>query len=258
MYILAIETTGPFGSVALMTEDVLLGKEISADTMNHLKDLVPMMERLLKKAAVAKSELSYIAASAGPGSFTGIRIGVSTARALGQALAIPVISVPTLETFLYKETEKERSSRSEAGEQKKENLVCGILNARRGQVYGIVEDYMPAGPYMLTEVLDVIKKKAETDERPVVFFGDGIDAYEEKILKTLQEAGMQLGKDFLLTPEEDRYQDAASVARLALEKIRRGQVLSYWELHPDYMRKAEAEQKLEAGQLPICKLPRQE
>ena len=69
---------------------------------------------------------------------------------------------------------------------------------------------------------------------------------------------MQLGKDFLLTPEEDRYQDAASVARLALEKIRRGQVLPYWELHPDYMRKAEAEQKLEAGQLPICKLPRQE
>lgn len=111
---------------------------------------------------------------------------------------------------------------------------------------------------MLTEVLDKISREVKADGRPVIFFGDGIDAYEEKILQTLQAADMELGKEFYFAPKEERYQDAASVCRLALEKIESGQVLPYQEIHPDYMRKAEAEQKLEAGQLPICKLPPQE
>ena len=107
MYILAIETTGPFGSVALVSEEenkcVVLGEMTSADEMNHLKDLLPQASRLLESAGVKKSELTHIAVSAGPGSFTGIRIGVSTARALAQALDIPCVSVPTLDAFLYKD-----------------------------------------------------------------------------------------------------------------------------------------------------------
>lgn len=247
MYILAIETTGPFGSVALINEEGVLGELTSADEMNHLKDLLPMTGRLLSHAGVGKSELSYIAVSQGPGSFTGIRIGVATARALGQALDLPVIGVPTLQSFAYKE---ERDH----GEQ----VVCGILNARRGQVYGIVEGFMEDGPYMLTDVLQVITEPVKEAGQPVIFYGDGIDAYEEKIIAILGEADMSLNRDFYFASKETRYQNAGAVGRMALEKARAGQILKYNDLHPDYMRKAEAEQKLEAGELPICKLPKQE
>lgn len=276
MYILTIETTGPFGSVALLTENGAVKELVSADAMNHLKDLLPMTDRLLKEAGVRKSELSYIAVSQGPGSFTGIRIGVATARALGQALGIPVIGIPTLETFKYKDVGVACAVKitgeaglyaetvlhvktGQAGEDGDCNpVVCGIINARRGQVYGIVEGFMKGGPYMLTDVLDVIKADVKKTGRPVVFYGDGIDAYEDKILEILGQAEMRLGRDFYFADKAVRYQNAAAVGRLALEKAAAGQVVSYNDLHPDYMRKAEAEQKLEAGELPICKLPKQE
>jgi tRNA threonylcarbamoyladenosine biosynthesis protein TsaB len=281
MYILAIETTGPFGSVALVTGESVVGELVSKEEMNHLKDLLPMTQRLLRDADVAKSMVTHIAVSKGPGSFTGIRIGVATARALGQALNLPVIGVPTLETFRWKEAAQaaavgslgaagaagchsEDSALGAAGADGRPTaarlspVVCGILNARRGQVYGIVEGFLEGGPYMLTEVLAVITDQVKETGRPVMFYGDGIDAYEEKILEILGQAGMTLDREFFFAPVEDRYQNAAAVGKMAAAEAAAGRVLSYNELHPDYMRKAEAEQKLEAGQLPICKLPAQE
>ena len=264
MYILAIETTGPFGSVALVSEEentcTVLGEMTSADEMNHLKDLLPMVGRLLASAGVSKSDLDYIAVSAGPGSFTGIRIGVSTARALGQALDIPCISVPTLDAFCWKEDVKTLWGLESAAEgvPEGEPVVVGILNARRGQVYGIAEGYLEGCPTMLADVLDLAGSRIKEDGRPVVFYGDGIDAYEQKILDDLRSFGMELGRDYFFAPRQVRYQNAASAGRLAYEKAKAGEVLHYNDLHPEYMRKAEAEQKLEAGQLPICKGPRQE
>lgn len=264
MYILAIETTGPFGSVALVSEEenkcVVLGEMTSADEMNHLKDLLPQASRLLDSAGLAKSALSHIAVSAGPGSFTGIRIGVSTARALGQALGIPCVSVPTLDGFCYKGDVKTLWGLEEdtAGVPAGEPVVVGILNARRGQVYGIVDGYLEGCPTMLTDVLEIVAGPVKADGRPAVFYGDGIDAYEPKILEILGEAGMKLGVDYFFAPKEVRYQNAAAVAGLAYEKVKAGDVLHYNDLHPQYMRKAEAEEKLAAGQLPICQLPKQE
>ncbi len=261
MYILAIETTGPFGSVALVSEEenkcVVLGEMTSTDEMNHLKDLLPMVGRLLESTGAAKSQLSHIAVSAGPGSFTGIRIGVSTARALAQALDIPCISVPTLDAFMYKDNVTLGVNTMDcvpAGDP----VVVGILNARRGQVYGIVDGYLEGCPTMLTDVLEIVRDQVKEDGRPVIFYGDGIDAYEPKILEELSQAFMLLEKDYFFAPVEVRYQNAAAVGRLAYEKVKAGEVLHYNDLHPEYMRKAEAEEKLAAGQLPICQLPKQE
>lgn len=296
MYILAIETTGPQCSVALVSGDAagrssessglgpdggrnsgsgpdggcrVLGMESSAEALSHLRDLVPLTEKLLSRLGVAKSALSHIAVSAGPGSFTGIRIGVTTARALGQALNLPVIAVPTLDAFAYKEAVcgsaepvgnvNPVGTSGTAGVA--EPVVCAILNARRGQVYGKIEGWLPGCPCMLTDVLELIKsadgpvKKAG---RPVLFFGDGIDAYEGRILDELGEDGMELGREFFFAPKEIRYQSADAVGRLACVLAQAGEGSHYGDVHPDYMRKAEAEQKLEAGELPICKLPKQE
>ena len=224
MYILAIETTGPFGSVALIDEKGQVNSKASREEMNHLKDLMPMAEELIKEAGISKSDLTAVAASAGPGSFTGIRIGVSTARAIAQALDIPAIKVPTLEIF------KEFCHG--------EKPVAVIFNARRGQVYGAVFDsdggeILKPGPYMLTEVLEVIDR----EKLSPVFYGDGVNAYEDRITA------------FDKASEEGRYQSAETVALVALKRYQQGQTCNYEELLPDYMREVEANQKLKSGQL---------
>ena len=260
MYILAIETTGKEGSVCLLYKPEEEGKEgirgiqgepsVIAEkkiegSMSHLRELIPSISGVLTEAGFSKSGISYIAASVGPGSFTGIRIGVSTARALSQALGLEqAIAVPTLTGFKY----KARAIKAAA-----EGItVCAIINARRGQVYGMVDGYLPDGPYMLTDVLQVIKERVFAEGREVLFFGDGIDAYELQINDELAGLGKYGFSDISC-----RYQDAASVALCAAENIDKYLVKSE-DLLPDYMRKAEAEQKLAAGQLPICKGPKQE
>lgn len=257
MYILAIETTGREGSVCLLRKaeekqdggiqaesSVIASKKIEG-SMSHLRELIPSISEALTEAGVSRNEISYIAASVGPGSFTGIRIGVSTARALSQALELQqAIGVPTLTGFKYKEEARKATSEG--------ITVCAIINARRGQVYGMVDGYLPEGPYMLTDVLKVIKEQVFADGGELLFFGDGIDAYESLIDDEL--AG--LGK-YSFAEVPCRYQDAASVALCAAENIEKYLVKSE-NLLPDYMRKAEAEQKLETGQLPICKGPKQE
>ncbi len=273
MYILAIETTGKAGSVALLAADcegetsackkasVSVNPKVCSDgdsakarifaskkiegSMSHLRELVPTISAVLDEAGVSKNEISYIAASIGPGSFTGIRIGVSTARALSQALGLEyAIAVPSLTGFMYKPAAREAKA---AGK-----VVCAIINARRGQVYGRLDGYMDDGPYMLADMLDVIRERVFADGREVVFFGDGIDAYESQINDGL--AG--LGK-YEFAGEDIRLQDAGSVAMCGAENLDKYMVKAA-ELLPDYMRMAEAEQKLAAGQLPICKGPKQE
>lgn len=263
MYILAIETTGAEGSVALLQTTQEPGYELEYDEngkikykdriierkikgqMSHLRELIPSIEAVLLLSGTSKEEITHIAVSVGPGSFTGIRIGVSTARALSQAMGLETaISVPTLQGFLYKE---------EAERAKAEGKVCcAVINARRGQVYGMIDGYLDDGPYMMTEVLELIKDRVFADGKQVIFFGVGVDAYEAMIHEALDGLG-----EYELADKEYRYQEAYAVARYAAANARERSV-SLAELLPDYMRKAEAEQKLEAGQLPICKGPKQE
>ena len=244
MYILAIETTGPNGSAALITEyGELVSERTSHEAMSHLKDLVPMIEDMMGELGIGGEDITAIASSIGPGSFTGIRIGVSTARALAQAWGKPCVAVSSLTSFL-----KRREGEAAPGEN---DVICAILNARRHQVYGFLEGTLKDGPYMIEDVLQAIREKAEG--RKVIFFGDGVDAYESIITDTL---GCDVNYEF--APKEVRYQDAADIARAGLEKFRAGETLHYEELLPDYMREAEAEQKLRAGELPISRLPKQE
>ena len=293
MFILAIETTGPYGSVALLDEKGnVLGYQVSHGTMSHLKDLIPMVDTVLKKCGVSKNEIDLLAPSVGPGSFTGIRIGVSTARALCQALGIKAVPVPALEAFCFKETALRETARKSCGQAAEaacgqtaeiacdrtaeaacgKTAVCAIINARRGQVYGMIDGFMEPGPYMLTDVIEVYKSKMEPDGWKLIFFGDGVDAYEKDIIGALGEPGSGPEACYDFVPESDRYQDAVSVGRWAANRIRKccgidGNVaaassddctVDFENLLPDYMRRAEAEQKLESGELPICKGPKQE
>ena len=259
MYILAIETTGPVGSVAIAEESgaetrnrgadnaVSPGKRIpmkvTTRQMSHLKNLIPMASELLSEEGIEKKEIAAVAASTGPGSFTGIRIGVSTARALAQAWDVPCINVPSLDEFRDLAVEKP---------------VCVIFNARRGQVYGACygasgEELIAPGPYMLKDMLTRI----ETLRLKPVFYGDGVDAYFDT--DEFRERVSMYEK----APVEDRYQTAALTAKYALKVWKEressgkmgtkadtgGKVVEYGQLTPDYMRESEAEQRLKDGSL---------
>ena len=328
MYILTLETTGKYGSAAVIDEHGSVFSATSGDVMNHLQDIITLTESCLEKAGISTSQLTHVAASVGPGSFTGIRIGVTTARTLGQVLKIPCIAVSTLEAMAVQgaailspdsEYRIERIAntigveKATAPDVAKADCapvapgmanalgtadaadvaniaICPIINARRHQTYSglwraegdSMEPLLPEKQYMIEDLLDAIttgtngicgkvactgaipeskdpnemacaagtvesKNPAEavsTQQPRVTYFtGDGIDAYESIIRERMPEGS------YLLAEESNRYQHAEYVARMALQKALRGETLSYEELLPNYMRKSEAEMRLESGTL---------
>ncbi|NLD18928.1 MAG: tRNA (adenosine(37)-N6)-threonylcarbamoyltransferase complex dimerization subunit type 1 TsaB [Clostridiales bacterium] len=236
MYILAIETTGAFASVALMKEGKIIGQVQGSDRFSHLQNLMPQVKSVLKDNKLSLGDISAIAVSKGPGSFTGIRIGVSSARALAQILDIPCIPVSSLEALAIRAEEGQLSSEAEGGSV----LICPILDARRSQVYGggyFIEDGYPvekvkAGAYTIEEFL-----KAVQGYEKVMFLGDGADACKGRI-EELRPAGT------LTALESIRYQRADSVAMLGARSFAEKGGMDYFQLEPDYMRLAEAERKL--------------
>lgn len=250
MNILAIETTGKYGSASVINETGEVFSAVSTEEMNHLKGMMILIDEAIREAGIDKSELTHIAASVGPGSFTGIRIGVVTARVMAQMLDVPCVAVSSLEAM----GERVLDAAVSAGAL----YVVPVINARRHQTYaGVWEaeftsDYekktlcavMEEKQYMIEELLDLLKEKAACYDGATCFFtGDGIDAYEDIIKDAMSEGA------YVFAGEELRYQHAESVARIALKKAKAGKVLGYNELMPEYMRLAEAEQRLKAGTL---------
>lgn len=239
MYILALETTGKYGSAAVINDEHAAFNVSSNNEMNHLQDIISISVAAIKDAGITKSDLTHIACSVGPGSFTGIRIGVTTARTLAQSLGLPCIAVSSLRALAT------RASR--AANKNSCTLILSCLNARRNQTYAglwqldgdTLTDVMPEKQYMIQDILAEIK----TLGKKVFITGDAIDAYQEIIEQTLS------ADSFVLADTSVRYQSAESVADLALEYVNAGNTLSFDKLLPNYMRLAEAEQKLRAGTL---------
>jgi tRNA threonylcarbamoyladenosine biosynthesis protein TsaB len=245
MILPAIETTGPFASVALIDESGNVSEICSDQRMNHLKGLSAMIEELLSKNGLSMGDIGCVAASEGPGSFTGIRIGVSTARALAQAMGIAAMGVPTLASFAY-------HIPAYTG------VVCPVFDARRGQLYcGAFRLRGDGGPCALidgaartpAELLQALGGLVRSADDPraseIRFFGDGIDVCGDMI-DTLR-ASLPDGSTVSVAPLESRFQRASSVARLArfmLQNSLPAQGGSYADLLPVYMRQAEAERKL--------------
>ena len=240
MYILGIETTGAFASAALIENDRVLGYVKGTDRFSHLQNLMPQIESIVRESGVALKDIDVIAVSCGPGSFTGIRIGVSSARALSQVLGTPCVTVSSLEALAMNAV----SETGEAGQVAENVLVCPMLDARRSQVYaggyflegGWPAEKIKAGPYMLDEFL---QKAQEYDS--ILLMGDATDTYAEKIAQLRPEGTETASADI-------KYQDAVTVARLGAKIYAEQGGLAYNQVEPDYMRIAEAERKLREKQ----------
>ena len=231
MLILAIETTGPLASCAL-SDGIHTEQIINHTEYSHLEEIVPMVKKLLEEQSVKPEELDAIAVSRGPGSFTGIRIGVATAKGLAQVWNKPIITVPTLESFAY-------------GKEQGDVVIAPLFDARRSQVYSGVYEPQNRNPvvedaaYSIEELMEKIRAVKEKYDF-IVFFGDGIKVYKDH----LPECGIP----YEIAHDEDLYQMASSDARLAEELYREGCLKDCYTCQPEYLRLAEAERKLKEKQ----------
>ena len=253
--LLAIETTGAICSVSLKTEDDKVFYRASEKGLMHLTSLIPMIRDVINDAGIHQQNLSAIAVSSGPGSFTGIRIGVATVRALAQTLGIPVIKVPTLETFVYLQ-------QGDAVD-----IVCPVFDARRDQMYagayvlendGRIMTLVNCGAYepndyfsALSGSVKAFKKLVErTEEKEIKavcsFMGDGVPVFAEQIEGFREDIKNAPWNDGCAVETNiiDKKQDAMAVLMWALNHGDSSSC-SYEKLEPIYIRKAEAQRRLD-------------
>lgn len=235
MKLLTIETTGKLSGTAYYEAGHEIIERKGPMGENHLISLMPMIKEILMDADICLSDLDGIGVSTGPGSYTGIRIGVSTARALSQVSKVPLIEIPTLYTFNYNE------------EQKKGVAVCPILDARRDQLYGACylnrEETIKPGAYNINEFLKMMKE--EPSLKTVKFYGDGIFRFENIIKTELGETPLK----FSFAQGEMVYQSPKSCMYVAKDKYEKGEIKNYEDVLPRYYRIAEAQQRLQEGTL---------
>ncbi len=261
MYILTLETTGKFASVAVADENGMTVMSSSHAEMDHLRHITVLTEECLSEMGICKGDITHVAASIGPGSFTGIRIGVTFARTFAQILGLPCISVPTLEGMMMLDEVRRQDARDPSAEG---YAVCTIINARRGQTYGAIwkkesaaassdtvkadaksgslagyVEVLPQGQHMIDDII----KTCNDIGGKIFFYGDGIDAYGEIISEKLTAGTAEFAGSAL------RYQSADAAAKVAFIKAKDGDTVGFSDLLPNYMRKSEAETKLENGTL---------
>lgn len=231
MKILAIDTTGMVASVAIVDETKTIGVISTNYKKTHAETLMPMVDDLVKTVELDLSDISYIACSSGPGSFTGLRIGVATAKGLAFGLNKKIVPVPTLDALAY------NSFRTEA-------IVSPIIDARGEQVYSAFYCFENGKLKRLTdytgENIYNILDAAKAYGRHIVFTGDGIMRHCEKILAF---------EGFSIAPPHLNMQSAAAVGALGIELVNEQKAVTAKDFVPYYIRKSQAEQELERKEL---------
>jgi len=205
----------------------LLGQSFQNNGFSHSRTLLAMTEALLKILEIKPSDLGLIAVSKGPGSFTGVRIGVAAVKGLAWGLDIPVCGVSTLEAMAYQT--------QETGV-----IICPVMDARREQVYNALFEWRDGVLIRLCDdraiSLEDLASELQGYDSPVLLVGDGVDVCKEN----------EAFAECRTTPELMRYQTAYGVALAAANK----KTIPAVELEPFYLRPSQAEREASA-RLPI-------
>ncbi|MDD3074819.1 MAG: tRNA (adenosine(37)-N6)-threonylcarbamoyltransferase complex dimerization subunit type 1 TsaB [Eubacteriales bacterium] len=228
MVVLGIESSSPIASVALVSGHKLWGEMTLNIGLTHSEQLLPLIDDLLQQTKVTLADLEGIAVSGGPGSFTGLRIGMATAKGLAQGLKIPLVSVSTLLALAYQQ----------AGCC---CLVSSLMNARKNEVYAALFRFTAAG-YEQLEPEQALSphlwaQKLAAYQKAIVLTGDGGADYEEIWQETL-------GKKAVFPPAFTQLARGASVAWLGQQKLGQGEQDDLFTLIPMYIRSSEAERRL--------------
>ncbi|MBE5823638.1 MAG: tRNA (adenosine(37)-N6)-threonylcarbamoyltransferase complex dimerization subunit type 1 TsaB [Butyrivibrio sp.] len=238
MKILAIDTSGLVGSVALLDGGTLTAQFSIQYKTTHSEILMPMLRDITDKIHLDMKSVDAIAVAAGPGSFTGLRIGSATAKGLALAIDCPIIPVPTVDGLAYNLYGNEK-------------IICPMMDARRSQVYTGIYTFVPAATeeknfeqafvmrvihqQFATSVEDIAGRLNEIG-KPVILLGDGIPVYHDKLESLLTVP-------FTVAPAHLGRQSAASVAALSEVLARDGKMVPSDDFAPDYLRLSQAERE---------------
>lgn len=228
MLLVAIESSGLVASVALMTEDKLIGEYTTNFKKTHSQTLLPMLNEVVKMTGISLEDVDAIAVSGGPGSFTGLRIGSVTAKGLGLALDKPLINVPTVDALAY----------NLYGTQK---IICPIMDARRQQVYTGLYTFegdtfrvlCPEKAVGIGEIVEEINGLG----KEVIFLGDGVPVHKEFI-------GENIRVSCSFAPPHLNAQRAGALAALGKIYFEEGRLETADAHVPEYLRLSQAEREM--------------
>lgn len=228
MKILGIDSSGLVASVALVSDDIMVAEYTINYKKTHSQTLLPMLDEIVQMIGLPLDEIDAIAVAAGPGSFTGLRIGSSTAKGLGLALNKPIVSVPTVDGLAYNLFGTDK-------------LICPIMDARRNQVYTGLYEFLEDELKVLCEqkpvAIDEIVEEINKRNREVIFLGDGVPVYKERIKEMIDVP-------YLYAPAHLSKQRAGAIATLGGIYYREGKAETAAAHQPVYLRLSQAEREL--------------
>ena len=227
MKILALDSSGLVASVAIVEDDVLLAEYTVNYKKTHSQTLLPMLSEAAKMIELDLKTIDAIAVAAGPGSFTGLRIGSATAKGLGLALDKPLVHIPTVDALAFNLYGCEK-------------YICPLMDARRNQVYTGIDRFDGDEVRIIKQqepmAVEEIAEKLNALDGEVVFLGDGVPVYQELL-------GQKMQVPYTFAPANMNRQRAASVAVLASLYVKEGKLESAADHKPDYLRLSQAERE---------------
>lgn len=227
MKILALDSSGLVASVAVVTEEKVIGEFTVNNKKTHSQTLLPMVDEVIKIIDMEIEEFDAIAVAGGPGSFTGLRIGASTAKGLALVLNIPIINVPTVDALAYNFYGTDK-------------IICPMMDARRNQVYTGLYQWIDGNFTVLRsqfaiEVEELAVILNEYDQE-ILFLGDGVEAQLYKFSSLLKAS-------YSVAPIHLSRQRAASLGSLGIEYFKAGRTENADSFEPEYLRMSQAERE---------------
>lgn len=238
MKVLALDSSGLVASVAVVEDDGFGSNLLAEYTVNykktHSQTLLPMLDEIVKMIELDLKTIDAVAVAAGPGSFTGLRIGSATAKGLGLALDKPLVAIPTVDGLAYNLFGTEA-------------VICPLMDARRDQVYTGIYTFengrlVVIEPQMAVSIQKIAEKLCAM-KRDVIFLGDGVPVYRYKLTEILMAELLAAGRRFYFAPAHLNKQRAGAVGALAIQYIKEGRIQTAAEHQPEYLRRPQAERE---------------
>ena len=223
MKILVIDTSSKVLKVALANEKGIFAS-VEEEGLIHAERLAPAIKEVLSEARLSFAGLDGLGVSLGPGSFTGLRIGIATIKGIAFAARLPVVGVVSLDLL---------AQQAAAADKK---LICPVIDARRKLLYAAlyrgrnrISDYLLVPAEELAERI----KKNSAEQNGAYFVGDGITVYGDYLKENIKKAGFARAKLW--------YPDIKILARMCIEKLKRNEMLDAMALVPFYMHKRDVQ-----------------
>lgn len=226
MKVLAVDTSSVVATCAVLDEEKVLGEYSLNQEMTHSEKIIPMIKELMDSINLKPKDIDVFAGAVGPGSFTGLRIGIATIKGLAHVFDKPVVGVSTLEALAYNIPF--------------DGIVVPLIDARRERVFTGIYKWKDGKLVNLSEPtiieLDELLSNIRDNYEKVLFNGDGTLVYKERIVEKLKDKAQ-------FAPISLNMARASSVGELGLLKWKEGKVENYFQLVPEYLRESQAQRE---------------